>query len=111
MLYFRLTESVSGDLIKCIFRILLQLILARDEKLDLLHFWHESKVKSNMVLALTIVNNFDFSFDARQRWSQMNQCFAIPLTLIKVVVKYAGNLIDFTFDARQRWSQKCSGWK
>ena len=38
----------------------------------------------------------------------MNQCFAIPLTLIKVVVKYAGNF-DFTFDARQRWSQKCSG--
>ena len=30
----------------------------------------------------------------------MNQCFAIPLTLIKVVVKYAGNF-DFTFDARQ----------
>ena len=27
--------------------------LARDEKLDLLHFWHASKVKSNMVLALT----------------------------------------------------------
>ena len=55
-----------------------------------------------------IGNNFDFFFDARQRWSQMNQCFAIPLTLIKVVVKYAGNF-DFTFDARQRWSQKCSG--
>ena len=31
----------------------------------------------------------------------MNQCFAIPLTLIKVVVKYAGNF-DFTFDACQR---------
>ena len=34
----------------------------------------------------------------------MNQCFAIPLTLIKVVVKYAGNF-DFTFDARRRCRQ------
>ena len=51
------------------------------------------------------IGNIDH--DARQRWSQMNQFFAIPLTLIKVVVKCAGNF-DFTFDARQRWSQKCS---
>ena len=34
----------------------------------------------------------------------MNQCFAIPVTLIKVVVQYAGNF-DFTFDARQRCRQ------
>ena len=38
----------------------------------------------------------------------MRQCFDIPLTFIKGVVKYAGNF-DFTFDARQRWSQKGSG--
>ena len=38
----------------------------------------------------------------------MRQCFDIPLTLIKGVVKYDGNF-DFAIDARQRWSQKCSG--
>ena len=35
--------------------------------------------------------NFDFTFDARQRWSQMRQRFAIPLTLVKGVDKYDGN--------------------
>ena len=33
----------------------------------------------------------------------MRQRFAIPLKLVKGVVKYAGNF-NFTFDARQRWS-------
>ena len=44
--------------------------LARDEKLDLLHFWQESKVKSNMVLALTS-----------------------PLTRVKDVAKYISSLL------------------
>ena len=47
-----------------------------------------------------MINNFDFTFDARQRWSQMNQHFAILLTC-QTCDKYAGNF-DFTFDAHQR---------
>ena len=44
--------------------------ISRDEKLDLLHFRHESKVKSNMVLALTS-----------------------PLTRVKDVAKYISSLL------------------
>ena len=35
--------------------------------------------------------NFDITFEARQRWNQMRQRYAIPLILVNGVVQYAGN--------------------
>ena len=55
------------------------------------HFWRASEGK--------VKYGFDFTFDARQRQSQMHQRLAISLTLVKDVVKYAGNL-EFAFDGR-----------
>ena len=59
---------------------------------------------SDMSITLT-----SFTFDARQRWSQICDDFAIPFILVKGVVKYANNFY-FTFDARQRWSQICDSF-
>lgn len=52
--------------------------------------------------------NFDITFEARQRWNQMRQRFAIPLILVNGVIQYAGNF-DFIFDVRQIWSDMCVG--
>lgn len=52
--------------------------------------------------------NFDITFEARQRWNQMRQRFAVPLILVNGVVQYAGNF-DFIFDVRQIWSDMCGG--
>lgn len=52
--------------------------------------------------------NFDITFEARQRWNQMRQRFAIPLILVNGVIQYAGNF-DFIFDVRQIWIDMCVG--
>ena len=63
-------------------RKMLEKKLPRDEKLDLLHFRQESKVKSNMVLALTS-----------------------PLTRVKDVAKYISSLLTplTTVKVKSNW--------